>query len=142
MASIFKPNGSSKYVIEYTDETGRRRKKIGATDKAVTERIARDIENKVALRREGIIDPREEAYAKHAALPLLTHLDAWGESLSSKGVTRQHLKLHTSRAMRVVALFLERSFPTSSRRSRQRDKASQERPPSCGSGFLPPDCPT
>ncbi len=111
MASIFKPNGSSKYVIEYTDETGRRRKKIGATDKAVTERIARDIENKVALRREGIIDPREEAYAKHAALPLLTHLDAWGESLSSKGVTRQHLKLHTSRAMRVVALFLGAKLP-------------------------------
>jgi hypothetical protein len=53
MASVFKPEGASKYIIVYTDETGRRRKKTGATGKGVTERIARDIENKVALRREG-----------------------------------------------------------------------------------------
>ncbi len=106
MASIFRPKGSSKYVILYFDENGDRRKKVGTTDKAVTERIARDIENRVALRREGIIDPREEAYAKHAVLPLIDHLNAWIESLRSKGVTPQHQKLHSSRAMRVVALFL------------------------------------
>ena len=47
MASIFKPKGKSKYVILYTDETGRRRKKSGATDKGVTQRIARDLENRV-----------------------------------------------------------------------------------------------
>jgi predicted GIY-YIG superfamily endonuclease len=54
MASIFKPTGKSKYVILYHDETGRRRKKTGATDKAVTKWIARTIESRVALRREGI----------------------------------------------------------------------------------------
>jgi hypothetical protein len=59
MASVFKPAGKSKYVIFYTDETGRRRKKAGTTDKAVTERIARNLENRVALRREGQIDVRE-----------------------------------------------------------------------------------
>ncbi len=53
MASIFKPKDRSKYVIFYTDETGRRRKKAGSTDKAMTQRIARDLENRVALRREG-----------------------------------------------------------------------------------------
>ncbi len=106
MASVFKPKGSSKYVILYFDENGDRRKKVGTTDKAVTERIARDIENRVALRREGIVDPREEAYAKHAVLPVIDHLNAWVESLRSKGVTPQHQKLHSSRAMRVVALFL------------------------------------
>ena len=42
MASVFKPKGSSKYVIFYFDENGSRRKKTGATDKAVTERIAND----------------------------------------------------------------------------------------------------
>jgi hypothetical protein len=45
MASIFKPKGSSKYVILAFDENGDRRKKVGTTDKAVTERIARTIEN-------------------------------------------------------------------------------------------------
>ena len=71
MASIFKASPrAKKYTILYFDENGKRRKKTGATDKAVTERIARDIENRVALRREGVVNPREEAYAQHAAEPL------------------------------------------------------------------------
>jgi integrase len=105
MASIFKPEGKAKYVIVYTDENGRRRKKTGTADKTVTHRIARDIENRVALRREGIVDPCEEAYARHAAQTLGVHVAAWIESLRSRGVTPQHVKLHSSRAMRVVALF-------------------------------------
>jgi hypothetical protein len=51
MASVFKPAGKSKYVIVYIDENGRRRKKVVTTDKAVSERIAREIENRVALRK-------------------------------------------------------------------------------------------
>jgi hypothetical protein len=42
MASILKPAGKSKYVLFYTDGR-KRRKKTLATDKAVSERIARDI---------------------------------------------------------------------------------------------------
>jgi hypothetical protein len=67
MASVFKPAGAKKYVILFTDATGRRRKKTGATDKTVTERIARDIENRVALRREGVIYARTDALASHEA---------------------------------------------------------------------------
>jgi len=104
MASIFKPRGKSKYVILYFDENGRRKKKTGCTDRKETDRIARDLENRVALRREGVVDPREEAYAEHAALPLDVHVTAWVEALRSKGATPQHVKLHSSRAMRVVAL--------------------------------------
>ncbi len=104
MASVFKPNGSAKYVIEYTDENGHRRKKSGTTDKVVTQRIARALENRVALRREGVVDPRDEAYAKYAAQPLIEHIDAWTTSLRSKGNTRQHVKSHSSRAMRIIAL--------------------------------------
>jgi len=56
VASIFKPAGKSKYVIFYHDEDGKRHKKTGAADKQITERIARDIENRTALLREGIIN--------------------------------------------------------------------------------------
>src|SRR5262249_25287113 len=104
MASVFKPGGKSKYVIFYTDENGRRRKKTGATDKAVSERIARDIENRVALRREGLIDPAAERFLVHAGQSLLVHIDTWTESLRSRGNTRQHIKLHSSRALRLLAL--------------------------------------
>ncbi len=106
MASIFKPAGKSKYVIFYHDEDGKRHKKTGATDKQVTERIARDIENRTALLREGIIDPKAEAYRDHAACPLADHLAAWIKALEAKGTTAKHCKLFSDRARRVVALVL------------------------------------
>jgi hypothetical protein len=74
MASVFKLKGAKKHVIFYTDESGRRRKKVGAIDKGVTLRIARDLENRAAIRREGLIDPREDAYAAHEVRPLAGHL--------------------------------------------------------------------
>jgi integrase len=104
VASVFKPKGKAKYVIIYSDENGKRRKKTGATDKGVTQRIANDLENRVALRREGVVDERAEAYARHSAQPLDIHIAAWTEALRSRDVTPQHVKLHSSRAMRVVAL--------------------------------------
>ncbi len=105
MASVFKSSGSKKYTILYVDENGRRRKKSGATDRTVTERIARDLENRIALRREGIIDPKAEAYRDHEARPLSAHLDAFAKHLRDKGRTQEHIVLTTSRARRVVAIF-------------------------------------
>jgi hypothetical protein len=107
MASIFKASPrAKKYTILYFDENGKRRKKTGATDKAVTERIARDIENRVLLRREGLADPKDEAYRAHAAQPLPDHLNAYAAHLADKGRTEAHVALTLSRARRVVALFL------------------------------------
>jgi hypothetical protein len=104
MASVFKPTGKSKYAIFYTDETGRRRKKVGTADKAVSERIARDIENRVALRREGVVDPREEAYRDHEARPLAGHLGDFERALAAKGGTAAHTKVTVSRARRMLDL--------------------------------------
>jgi integrase len=104
MASVFKPKGSDKYVILYRDENRQRRKKVGTHDKAVTKRIANELENKVALRKAGLIDPREEAYSEHAAEALLAHVDAWTKTLRASGATPQHVKMHTSRTMRTIAL--------------------------------------
>src|SRR3954451_12620 len=87
MASVFKPKGKSKYVIFYTDETGRRRKKVGATDKSVTQRIARNLEDRVALRREGVIDAKAEAYLLHESRPLAGHLDDWRCDMVARGKT-------------------------------------------------------
>src|SRR5262249_34666992 len=76
----------------------------GTKDKSITERIARDLENRVALRKEGVVDPKEENYAVHHARNLLEHIDEWARALGARGNTAQHVKLHSSRAMRVVAL--------------------------------------
>jgi integrase len=104
MSSVFKPAGSDRYVIVYRDENNKRRKKYATRDKAVSERIARNLENRVALRREGLVDPREEAFAEYASKSLLSHVDDWKESIRSRGGTLQHVKQHCARTMRIVAL--------------------------------------
>src|SRR5262249_14183553 len=89
------------------DENGDRRKKTGATDKAVTERIARELENRVLLRREGVVDPKAEAYRDFEARPLCEHLDAWGGSLTAGGASPKHSDLFATRARRVVAVLMD-----------------------------------
>jgi hypothetical protein len=104
VASIFKPKNKSKYVIFYTDETGRRRKKIGATDKTVTQRIARDLENRVILRRDGLIDPAAESRAVQQARSLGDHLDDFEANLRARNNTVDYAALHSDRARRLAAL--------------------------------------
>jgi integrase len=104
MASVFKPKGAKKYVIFYTDESGRRRKKTGATDKGVTQRIARDLENRAALRREGLIDPRDDAFAAHEARPLVVHLADWHRDMQARGKSAGHADQYLDRAGKLVAL--------------------------------------
>ena len=104
MASIFKPKGRKKYVILYFDENDQRRKATGATDKGVTERIARDLENRVALRREGVLDARDDAYRNHEAKTLRHHLDDWKADLVAKGNTAKHAVLFSERARRVATM--------------------------------------
>ena len=104
MASVFRPKGAKKYVIFYVDENGRRRKKTGATDKAVTQRIARDLENRAVLRREGLIDPKADAYAWHEARPLSDHLDDFRRSLEAKGGSARHPQTTRTRADKVLTL--------------------------------------
>jgi hypothetical protein len=40
MASVFKAKGAEKYTILFTDEHGKRRKKIGYVSKRESERLA------------------------------------------------------------------------------------------------------
>ena len=104
MASIFKPKGSKKYVILYQDENGDRRKKTGSTDKEVTKRLARDLENRVLLRVEGLIDPKDEAYRAHGVRPLNEHVDAWRETLLHEGSTPKHADQTADRVRRLIAV--------------------------------------
>ena len=103
MASVFKPKGSRKWVILYFDERGQRRKKTGATDKAVTERIARDLENRVALRREGLIDPASERFSNSERKPIEAHLDDFIASMQAKGGDARHVGSTRTYIKRIIA---------------------------------------
>jgi hypothetical protein len=104
MPSVIKPKGSKKYVVFYHDENGRRRKKTLATDKAASQRIANELVNRVALRREGVVDARADARVAHAARSLTDHLDDYRAHLTAKGSTDKHVNLTVEYARRVVAL--------------------------------------
>jgi site-specific recombinase XerD len=104
MASISKPKGKTRYVILYHDETGRRRKKVGTTDKTVAQRIARDLEKRVALRREGVIDAKADALANHEARPLADHLADWRKDMEARGKTPKHAVQYHERAGKLAAL--------------------------------------
>jgi hypothetical protein len=104
MATIYKPTGRSKYIIEYIDETGNRRRKTGTTDKRLTERLAARIEEDVALRKGGLVDRKAEAYRDHEALSLLDHLADWHKDLMAKGKTAKHAALSRDRAGKLIAL--------------------------------------
>jgi integrase len=102
MASIFKPKGKSKYIILYTDENGRRRKKTGATDKSVTQRIARDIENRVALRREGLIDPTAERFANQERKSIIGHLGDFIATLEARQRHPKHVRSTRTYVDRII----------------------------------------
>ena len=92
-----------------------RHKKTGATDKQVTERIARDIENRTTLRRERTVDPKAEAYRDHEATPLADHIADWQADLIARGHTVKHADHTSNRVRRLVTVVLgsspSRSIP-------------------------------
>jgi site-specific recombinase XerC len=59
VASVFKPEGSKKYVIVYSDEHGRRRKKTAYTDKRESERLANKLEETARKVRDGLTSRSE-----------------------------------------------------------------------------------
>lgn len=103
MASIGKPKGSSKWVIWYRDEWGRRRKKVGTRDRAVTQRIANELENRAALARAGLVDPRDEARRDHEAVPIARHLADYAADLAARGRTPGYVRKLAFRASAVLS---------------------------------------
>jgi integrase len=103
MASVFKPDGSKKYIIMYVDESGRRRKKTGTTDKGVTQRIANDLENNVALRIQGLIDPAAERFADSARKPIDQHVDDFVASMEARARDAKHIRTTRTYVERILA---------------------------------------
>jgi len=95
MASIFKrgPDKKNRYApywICYTDFDGKRRMVKGCTDYEATKRIAAKLENEVAERKHGTLDPAKERMLQQAQQPLIEHLDDFEKYLLGKGNTDKH----------------------------------------------------
>jgi integrase len=104
VASVFKAKGANEYTILFFDEHGRRRKKRGYTDKRESERLAKELEDRARRIKDGLDDPKVEAYRKHERTPLLDHLADFGRSLAAKGSTAKHVHMAVQRARRMLEL--------------------------------------
>lgn len=78
MASVFKKQGKGPWIIRWHDIEGRLNEKSSrTTDKRAADRIASEIERGLALRRDGVIDPKLDKFAQAGAKPLREHIDAY-----------------------------------------------------------------
>jgi len=79
-------------MVAWTDEFGRRRTRRAYTDKALSERMARQLEDETRARRDGTIDMVVERMAAHAMAPLEDHLADYERAMEAKGNTPGHTK--------------------------------------------------
>jgi len=104
MPSIFKPPGKSKYIVFYTDHNGQRRKKTLATDRETSERIKNALLEKVALRKEGLFDERDERFAEHEARPIKAHLADYEKFVTDEKKTPKYVREMVQKVETIVNL--------------------------------------
>lgn len=83
---------TARWMVAWTDELGQRRTRRGYTDKALSERLARQLEDEARARRDGTIDVAVERMAAHARAPLESHLGDYERAMQAKGNTADHTK--------------------------------------------------
>ena len=83
---------SVRWMVAWTDEFGRRRTRRAYTDKALSERMARQLEDEARARRDGTIDMVVERMGAHARAPLEDHLADYERAMEAKGNTPGHTK--------------------------------------------------
>ncbi|MCH8829370.1 MAG: hypothetical protein IID45_07305, partial [Planctomycetes bacterium] len=85
-------------MARWFDHTGKRREaSTRTTDRAAAERILAKRIADAALRRDGVIDARDDRYAAAERRPLTEHVADWRATLIAKGVTPKHTRLHVTR---------------------------------------------
>src|SRR5262245_51060223 len=76
--TIFQRYEGGPHCIAWFDAMGKRREhNCKTTDKQTAERILADKLAAVALRRDGVIDPKQEALITEASKPIAEHLGAF-----------------------------------------------------------------
>ena len=107
MASIFKRGGRGAkggWYIDYYERPGLRRRVYAGRDYEAAKALARELERKALLRREGILDERAERWAEAESRPLADHLADYAAALRAKGDVPDHVDLTLARIRRILDL--------------------------------------
>ncbi len=96
MASVFKRGGKGNrggyWYVSWYDHGGKRRSKCAkTTDKATAERIGAKLETEAAKRREGLIDPQLEGFARETKRPLAELIVEYKAKLVANGRTERYI---------------------------------------------------
>ncbi|MBX3381398.1 MAG: tyrosine-type recombinase/integrase [Phycisphaeraceae bacterium] len=82
----------SKWTVQYSDASGKRRETgSGTSDEKTAREVAASIEMRVARERRGIDDPTEDRYAKFAREPIEEHLRGYIDWLADEGDSGEHV---------------------------------------------------
>ena len=118
MASIYKRGGNKNkngcYYITYVLRPGVRKTVKGCRDRVATEILAAKLERDAMLRREGIIDARDDRYSEAEATPLIIrdregkivggHVADFYQLIVDKGSTVSHAKSRRAQVCRIAKL--------------------------------------
>jgi integrase len=104
MASIFKSRNARKYTILFKGPDGRRHKRTGFESKQASKDLAAKLEKEAREIREGLVDPKKIAHRDAARQPISSHVTAWLNSLAAENATPKHVRLHSTRVRRLLAL--------------------------------------
>ena len=84
---------SSTYTVQYYDEHGHpQRLATQCRDYAAAEQLGREWDKRVMQRREGLLDPAQERFAKAARALIAEHAAAHVEHLRAAGNTAKHVQ--------------------------------------------------
>jgi hypothetical protein len=91
--SIFKRQNGGPWYIAWYDHAGKRREHCTkTTDKTTAQRILADKLADIALRREGVIDPRQESLIIEAGKPIENHLADFEAMMKARQCSEDHVK--------------------------------------------------
>ena len=95
---LFKRREKGVWIARWLDSSGKRREKsTRTTDRAAAERILAKHVADAALRRDGVIDTRTDAYAAAERQPLTSHLDDFRAVLRARGNTPNYVNMTLER---------------------------------------------
>ena len=84
---------AATYTVQYMDEHGHpQRVATHCCDHAAAEQLGRELEKRAMQRREGLLDPAQERFAKAARAPIAEHAAAHVEHLRAAGNTPKHVR--------------------------------------------------
>jgi integrase len=84
---------SATYTVQFMDEHGHpQRVATRCRDHAAAEQLGRELEKRAMQRREGLLDPAQERFAKAARQPIADHAAAHIQHLRAAGNTAKHVQ--------------------------------------------------